>query len=968
MKLKSFVLSIPIAFLLIGSTAIAQQRYLSKSFEFRYFTNDSSANGETDFKGKSAIFTTEQRIEFLKNYAEYAKAFFHDPDLDKKVVSDSEVTYAMRNLKEQPLPDVRKRIRLQQWKWLPYRNGERESELIDLSQWNGINGIIVKNGQLLFLKDSIKVVRKFPSQLWRFFIQWKVRIPVEGAAFTASLLNYGRYPGIIVGLDKTNHIFYTSGNKQVESEEYCAANRWHLFKIEVDLSHSCYNLYVDNKLVAYNREIRNRDTINQINILSIEGSRGVALDNIWGVGYLPGNDVRLDTYAIHTFIDEDFQTKPPIKNWFLPNYDDSKWRTAERLPLVIGGERNAGRDIYMRKFIHIGNFERAYLNMEALDPGGEVYINGKEVTKLNREPTKLDVSRYLKKNDRNLIAIKVNHVPKNYYFPDGHTPDDLYWGWFASRISLDLMANTHINDVFVYTKKLSHSSAHAQIQVSLQNESVQPFKGDVLVKFFPWFPVESKNCEAERRFKIKLDIGEKVLLEKTVKIKKPYLWSFQNPYLYKVVVDLEDQNQHPVDDYVITTGIRTISQKGGTFRINGKPEMLNGALMMQFLSPLSEIASRHRCAPQNWLVKQILLIKKLNGNAIRIHVPGCAYSDPRLAEIGDQMGMMFIWVPTGWNRKEWTEGGRGWDGRENLIHEVHEYVKDIKQVRNHPSIIVWEIFNESVKKEHRSLLFDAFYPNIYNADPSRLIEPLKGYFRDEPNVANGTQDTPMGYGKEWTVSRNWPTWQKKLLNNKKRTYFVFEHGEVVGQPNWNLVKGKPWYHIHSYEWKYDVGSIGRFLTFDEWQESQAWQAFAGYNISKKMRIHDVDGMLWCPLRGGGNSVTYMKPLIDYFCNAKLSFYTLRMAYQRVLAGSNNIDVAYGPKDKIEPVILNLGKKKTVDLKIVIRNMKEDAVYQKIYKDVHLPSGRTAIFLPKFKPVFPSKGYYGVEYYLIEKNK
>ena len=72
------------------------------------------------------------------------------------------------------------------------------------------------------------------------------------------------------------------------------------------------------------------------------------------------------------------------------------------------------------------------------------------------------------------------------------------------------------------------------------------------------------------------------------------------------------------------------------------------------------------------------------------------------------------------------------------------------------------------------------------------------------------------------------------------------------------------------KYSYDEGSIGRKLTADEWRESQAWQALSGYNTAKQARQHDIDSIVWCTLRGGGNSGTYMKPLIDFDDHIKLA--------------------------------------------------------------------------------------------------
>ncbi len=1014
-----------IMILALGSaeTAAAAQSstQLSRSFEFRYFDNDNKANGQTDFKGDTAVFNTEQRVDFLRNYAEYARYFFDDPQLDKQVITDDEVKTALKKLKPRPLPTIRKRIPLQQWKWIGYRKGEAEEQIKELSTWNDMEGVKVENGSLVFAGEKVKLHRPFPSQNWRFFIQWKAR-PTKTNARQSFYLSDNEVVAATVGFNENGRIFYCSEQKEFELDPY-SADTWYEFKIEADLTRTAgrYNFYVNGSLKADYVNLQNRHDINQINLFSAKATKAAVLDDIWGVGYHPDfvrdRRVRLDTYIVRTFIDEDFSIKPAIDNWYRADYNDSKWLTTEQLPLVIGSERNAGRDIYMRKVVHIGDFKKAFLNIDALDPGGEIYINGEKIARLDRQPTKVDVSHYLKKDSDNLIAVKVNHVPEGYYLKDGHTSNDMYYGWFAAKMSLDLTAKTYVEDVFVYAEDVS-GPARMQARIKIKNKDIQPFKGTVIVDFYPWYPEESSASAATAKFPVNIGTGDEEILKQAISVPNPKLWSCDNPNLYKIVVTLE-QSGKPIDDYVITSGIRTISQQGGTFRINGKPEMLNGALMMQFLPPLTEMAAWHRCPPNQWVVKQILMVKKMNGNAIRIHVPSCTYSDPRFAEFGDQLGFMYIWVGTGWNRKEWTEGGWRYAARMRLAEQVEEYVTDMKQVRNHPSVIMWEVLDEGVEREHLDGLFEWFYPAIYSTDPSRLFVLLKNYFRDEPIVTKGTYGGILSGYNDWSTLRQWPMRtardlsgkpyrNKDLLDSKEKAFFDFESGGIIGQPNWNLVKGKPWYHIHGYEWQgyesgpdssgrglaldrwgerkalpaysgynvpkkqhpiawewkpYEKGSIGRGLTFDEWQISQAWQAFAGYETKKKERLFDIDGIVWCSLRGGGNSVTYMKPIIDYHCHAKLAFYTLRTVFQKTLAASSDADVVYGPDDIISPAIINLGDARTVDVKILVSNMNKETVDSKLYSNVKLPAGRTVTSLPDFKPAFPSKGYYVIEYYV-----
>jgi hypothetical protein len=125
---------------------------------------------------------------------------------------------------------------------------------------------------------------------------------------------------------------------------------------------------------------------------------------------------------------------------------------------------------------------------------------------------------------------------------------------------------------------------------------------------------------------------------------------------------------------------------------------------------------------------------------------------------------------------------------------------------------------------------------------------------------------------------------QKFPRSNERAYFNFEHEESTGQPNWSVYKGKPWFHLPSYEWGYDQGSIGRKLTFDEWQESQAWQAFSAYESMRKQRIYDIDGFSWCNLHEGPGSGTYRKPVTDAYCNAKIAFLQIKWLFREFLPG------------------------------------------------------------------------------------
>jgi hypothetical protein len=972
----------------------------------RYITKDARANGETDFKGPTEFFNTQQRIEYLKQYAEYAKKYFNDRLLDKKVVNDMEANNALTNIKLQPLPVVRKRLVLTDWKYLSYKAGQVEIQNKKIKGWQKIPGLAIENEQLLF-KKSLTLHKKITLQAWRFFFQFDIRFSTEKHNASFDLITEAGKPVCKVAC-VNGKLFYTNGSK-LKGGISIKSKQAYTVKLEPDLESGKYNLYLNNVLVADFVSVSSNSPVVSFK-LSCPASTTV--DNIWGVGYtkvnFTSNHTRDVPFGIKTFIDEDFSVKPIIAGWQNLGYNDKRWQTVN-LPYANGGERHADEGLYLRRAIRVDDFKKAFLNIETIDPGGEIWINNQIVEVIhNRHPVRLDVGKYLHKNADNVIAIKV--YPNKVIHTNRHTPADINTGWFAGRAYLDLTNDKYITDVFTYTETIKPAIVSQKVNISLKNEdwlleerelsANREFHGFVTIKVYPWFPIESRQGVAEKKIAVNINVDRETELNETIDIPDAKLWTTDHPNLYKIEVILEDEKGKPIDDCVTTTGLRTISQDDGTFRINGEPAMMNGAMLFGYKAPLDKIAQWLRGGPDVEVMRELLMLKKLNGNTIRmsIHdgVDG-ASNDPRLAEYADQLGIMFQWTTGSWVRTG-SPWGVDWEG-------LPQY---IKLVRNHPSIVMWQIANHPKFNNFRTETYPwikKLYNTIYDVDQSRLISPTANssrmaYLNDEgnlsidnknidpdsfkvwtaPMITRGDMDFLTGYSSDWRVIRSYPhppNWSGEQgwisdafrvdnLNSKSRAYFDFESEESIGQNNWNLMKGKPMYRIMSYEINdYDNATIGRQLTLDEWELSQAWQAFSGFEAYKKKRWLDYDGMIWCTLDGGGNTGTYLKPLTDYYGHSKLAFYTIKMAFQNTLAGSHNVDMVYGPNDELKPAVMNLGEAKTVNITVNVKDIKGSVLDQKIYKNVKLQRGRTVKNMPAFIPNVNVDGFFIFEY-TIEK--
>src|SRR5699024_86238 len=82
------------------------------TFEMRYITSDSKADGETDFTGESEWMSLDQRIDFLNKYAAFASGFYGNLGLDKPLIGDGDIRQTVRRIKPQPLTNVRQTLRL----------------------------------------------------------------------------------------------------------------------------------------------------------------------------------------------------------------------------------------------------------------------------------------------------------------------------------------------------------------------------------------------------------------------------------------------------------------------------------------------------------------------------------------------------------------------------------------------------------------------------------------------------------------------------------------------------------------------------------------------------------------------------------------------------------------------------------------------------------------------------------------
>jgi len=658
---------------------------LSETFELRYITSDTLANGETDFKGETEYFkNAEERIDFLRLYGNYAKSFFNDPELNTVLVPDSEASEQLKKIKPQPLPESRKRIQLEDWKWIGYKNGypdEKRFSVTDKPDYS------ISSGKLNISKEGYPLAISLSPQFWRSMLKWKVKPGARDQRIEFEISEAGKVSLVKVGFTSDGAFFYSKEDNEVKHGNY-QEDSWYEFKLEFDFHEDAhrYNLYINDSLVADYVPIHG-NSIAMYDQLIIDTDQDLQLDYLKGTGYYMTEKERRP-YGIHTYLNEDFEPPVDLLGWTSADFNDNGWMKS-KLPVSIGGEQMQGQDLYLRKELYIEDYKRAILNVEVLDPAGEIWINDHIVhVANNRHPFEVDITRFLKKYSENIIAIKVD---ENYLTPDvgyfqGHSVLDKNIGCFAGRMHIDLIGLANIHKAYFQTDKLSQET-HVRTILQIDNRQLTSFSGYVKITCTPWFPIELPEESISASVPVLIGQGIKQF-SASMAIKHARLWSPETPNLYKIHIQLYNKENKLVDDYIFTSGIRKVSQEGGTFRLNNKPSLLKGAQIMGFRAPLSDMMKNLRCSPDEWLIKELLMVKKMNGNFIRVHVhgwkaPSLNINDPRLAEYADQLGIMLAWGTPAWIRS-----GDGWGHI-----DFEGFPKYIRQVHQHPSIIIWEAAN-----------------------------------------------------------------------------------------------------------------------------------------------------------------------------------------------------------------------------------------------------------------------------------
>ena len=348
------------------------------------------------------------------------------------------------------------------------------------------------------------------------------------------------------------------------------------------------------------------------------------------------------------------------------------------------------------------------LQFGAVNYLAEVWLNGELVGyhEGGYDPFEFDIDDIVQYGKTNTLILRVISpiVVNDSLYIDGmekweapHWRGALIAGPWQD-VSLKVTERVHMQDLFVET------ALDGSVKLNLNVTNGEVKRHEATIKY----TIRERNTTAANAASV-WESSEKRLLEPgandftiPASIPNPKLWSPDAPNLYEAVVTIDGK-----DEYTTRFGVRefTISKDG--FLLNGKKFYMKAG----FWEGLYPVGLAVPDSPE-MLRKEITLAKEANFNTLR---PWRKPPAPWVLDMADEMGILMIGAPAleCMNEKPAIAGQLN----RRVFHEIESMVR---RDRNHPSIVIWELFNE-VKRAAIARLKRESSLRARAIDPTRLI-------------------------------------------------------------------------------------------------------------------------------------------------------------------------------------------------------------------------------------------------------
>ena len=413
-----------------------------------------------------------------------------------------------------------------------------------------------------------------------------------------------------------------------------------------------------------------------------------------------------------------------------PKFNDSTWATinvphdwAVELPFVksdnpdvdshgykpVGGSFPETTIGWYRKHFMVAKADsgsRFQVQFDGIFRDANIWINGFYLgnNKSGYLGESYDVTDFINFDRKNVIVVRADASQYEGWFYEG--------AGIYRHVWLNKYQNIHINT--------EGSFAYANVQ---NNKATITVETPVLNEKFTPSTFTTTAYLADRAGKIvaksearttSIDINEERTVRQYITVNAPKLWSLEDPYLYKIIVEVKEDDKI-VDTKTMRFGIRTIEIKTNGVFLNGQHVKIKGVNNHQ------DHAGLGSALPDYLQYYRIALLKNMGVNAYRTshNAP-----TPELLDACDSLGMLVMDEQRSLN-----------SGAESM----NQFVRLMKRDRNHASLFMWSIGNEEGWIHTTSVgkrIAQTFIAKQTELDPTRTCT----YAADVGNVYAGVNE------------------------------------------------------------------------------------------------------------------------------------------------------------------------------------------------------------------------------------
>lgn len=530
----------------------------------------------------------------------------------------------------------------------------------------------------------------------------------------------------------------------------------------------------ENRLNAHSDHIWYRDLTEE---RMGKSSFRLPLNGLWKFAYAPNYQTSLKgfeaaDYDCRSWADIRVPAHIQLEGYDSPQYVNVQYPWDGRQQVVPGQVPEFFNPVasYVKYFTVSDSMKNRplYISFQGVESALALWCNGEYVgySEDTFTPSEFELTPFLKEGE-NKLAVQVFKWSASSWCED---QDFFRFSGIFRDVYLYTVPSVHVWDLKVQTL-LNDSFDSAELVLDLKTAGV----GRVSATLYR----EEKNYRYLKEYESfpGQTVGRRAVADMTaalreenhfvIPVEKPLLWSAEEPNLYKLVIEVTDEDGQVQEIIPQLVGFRRFEMQDTLMKLNGKRIVFKGVNRHEFSSRTGRVVSEAE------LWQDLVTMKQNNINAIRTcHYP----NDSRIYSLCDQLGLYMIDECNLESHGSWEPVARGLAERDSVVPgnrpEWNAMMLDransmYQRDKNHAAILIWSCGNESYGGKNIHDMSRFFHEN----DPGRLVH-YEGVFNDRSYPDISDMESQM-----YTHAADIEEWLKK---DRSKPFICCEYTHAMG--------------------------------------------------------------------------------------------------------------------------------------------------------------------------------------------